>query len=134
MYRTHTVSVGIAVDPGTVYAYASDPANLPVWAPSFVKSIGKQGDHWVAQTSLGEARFRFAAANALGVLDHDVELPTGIFHNPMRVIPNGKGSEVMFTVLQLPGIADEQFERDLDTVRADLNKMRTVLEHRQAAS
>ncbi len=130
MYRTHTVSVGIAIDPKTVYAYASDPANLPAWAPSFVKSMEKQGDHWIADTSLGRARFRFAPANEYGILDHDVELPTGTFHNPMRVIPNGAGCEVLFTLVQLPGISDEQFQTDLDTVRADLNKLRTVLEHR----
>lgn len=129
MYRTHTVSVGIAVDTDQVYAYASNPANLPTWAPGFVKSIEPRGDHWIAQTTLGEARFRFAAPNKLGVLDHDVELPSGNFHNPMRIIPNGSGSEVMFTLVQLPGISDEQFKVDLDTVRADLNKLRTVLEH-----
>lgn len=130
MYRTHTVSVGIAVDPGAVYAWASDPANLPAWAPGFVQSIEKRGSHWIAQTALGEATFRFAAINGFGVLDHDVELPSGTFHNPMRVVPNGKGSEVLFTLIQLPGISDEQFKIDMDIVRADLNKLRTVLEHR----
>ena len=129
MYRTHTVSVGIAVAPRTVYAYASDPANLPVWAPGFVKSIEQRDGHWVAQTALGEAVFRFAPANAFGVLDHDVELPAGVFHNPMRVVPNGAGCEVLFTLVQLPGMSDEQFKSDLDTVRADLNKLRTVMEH-----
>lgn len=129
MYRAHTVSVGIAAHPKAVYAYLADPANLPGWAPSFVKSIERQGDSWLAQTSLGEARLRFAPSNEFGVVDHDVELPTGSFHNPMRVIPNGKGSEVLFTLIQVPGITDQQFETDLDTVRADLNKLRTVLEH-----
>jgi hypothetical protein len=81
VYRTHTVSVGIAVAPAAVYAYASNPANLPTWAPGFVRSIEDQGGQWVAQTSLGEVKFRFAAANEFGVLDHDVELPSGTFHN-----------------------------------------------------
>ncbi len=130
MYRTHTVSVGIPVAPKTVYTYASDPTNLPTWAPSFVKSIEKQGGNWVADTNLGQARFRFAPANDYGVLDHDVEMPSGTFHNPMRVIPNGDGCEVLFTLAQLPGISDEQFQTDMDTVRADLNKLRTVVEHR----
>lgn len=129
MYRAHTVSMGIAVEPGKVYAFAADPANLAVWAPGFVKSMEKRGSEWVAQTSLGEAVFRFAPPNDLGVLDHDVTLPSGTFHNPMRVVPNGTGSEVLFTLLQLPGISDQQFQQDMDTVRADLNKLRTVLEH-----
>jgi hypothetical protein len=129
MYRTQTVSVGIAVDPARVYAYASDPSHFPTWAPGFVKSIARQGNTWIAQTPLGEARINFAPINEFGVLDHDVELSNGTFHNPMRVIPNGAGSEVLFTVVQLPEISDQQFDADLDTVRADLNKLRTVLEH-----
>jgi hypothetical protein len=52
----------------------------------------------------------------------------------MRVIPNGTGSEVLFTAIQLPDITDEQFAQDLDTVRADLNKLRTVLEHRHGGA
>lgn len=69
-----------------------------------VKSMEKKGDKWVAQTVLGPTTFQFAPPNDLGVLDHDVEIAGGKFHNPMRVVPNGKGS--------------------------DLNKLRTVLEHR----
>lgn len=134
MYRAHTVSVGISVAPRVAYAFASDPANLPAWAPGFVHSIARQGDHWLAQTTLGPTRFRFAPPNELGVLDHDVELPSGTFHNAMRVIPNGEGCEVLFTALQLPGITDPQFATDLDTVRADLNKLRTLLENRPTAS
>jgi len=128
MYRAHTVSVGIPLEPKAVYAYASDPANLPIWAPGFVKSIEKRGASWVAQTTLGQATFRFAAANDFGVLDHDVELPSGTVHNAMRVVPNGAGSEVLFTLIQFPGISDAQFQQDMDTVRADLNKLRTLLE------
>jgi hypothetical protein len=130
MYRAHTVSVGIAVATTTVYEFASNPANLPLWAPGFVKSIELRADRWVAETSLGEVTFRFAPPNDFGVLDHDVDLPSGTFHNPMRVIPNGNGSEVLFTLVQLPDISDQQFQQDMDTVRADLNKLRTLLEHR----
>jgi hypothetical protein len=128
MYRAHTVSVGIAVGPKDVYAYAANPANLPVWAPGFIRSIEQRGGSWVAQTSLGEVTFRFAAVNDFGVLDHDVDLPNGTVHNAMRVVPNGAGSEVLFTLIQLPGVSDTQFQQDMDTVRADLNKLRTVLE------
>jgi len=134
MYRAHTVSAGIPVDPKLVYAYASDPANLPTWAIGLVKSIERQGTSWIAQTPFGQVAIRFAAANDFGVLDHDVDLPAGTLHNPMRVIPNGAGSEVLFTLIQNPDVSDEQFHRDMDTVRADLNKLRTVLEHRYGSA
>jgi hypothetical protein len=35
---------------------------------------------------------------------------------------------VLFTVLQLPDMSDEQLQQDLDAIRADLDKLRTVLE------
>ncbi|HEX9853295.1 MAG TPA: SRPBCC family protein [Woeseiaceae bacterium] len=128
MHRAHTVSVAVGVRPDAAYAYISDPTNLPLWAPGFIKSIQWRDDVWIAQTTLGAARFRFAPANAYGILDHDVELPTGTFHNPMRVIPNGSGCEILFTLLQLPGSSDEQFKVDLETVRADLRTLRDILE------
>ncbi len=130
MYRAHTVSTAVAIDPRSAYAYLAEPLNLPEWAPGFVKTIEKHGDQWLAQTTLGQATFQFAPPNELGVVDHDVELPSGRYHNSMRVIPNGSGSEILFTVLQLPGITDEQFSADLETVRNDLLKLRTVLELR----
>lgn len=128
MYRSETVSVSIAATPAAVYAFAADPLNLPDWAPAFVKSIERQRDAWLARTTLGDARFRFAPANPFGVLDHDVELPEGRFHNPMRVVPNGEGAEVMFTLMQLPGIVDEQFAADMQTVRSDLLRLKRILE------
>jgi hypothetical protein len=130
MYRAHTVSIAVAVDPGKAYAYTADPMNLPAWAPAFVKSIERRDDVWLAQTVLGEARFRFAPTNTFGVLDHDVELPSGAFHNAMRVIPNGHGCEILFTLLQLPGMTDEQFKADLGTLRNDLKTLGTLLEKR----
>jgi hypothetical protein len=33
---------------------------------------------------------------------------------PMRVLPNGSGSEVVFSVFQLPGASDAKFTRDID--------------------
>jgi hypothetical protein len=130
MFRAHTVSVGIERTPQEVYAFASDPANLPVWALGLVKDIQQRNGQWIADTALGEARVRFAQANDLGVLDHEVELSSRTFHNAMRVVPNGAGAEVLFTALQFQGVSDEQFAQDLDTIRADLNKLRTVLERR----
>jgi hypothetical protein len=38
----------------------------------------------------------------------------------MRVVPNGEGCEIMFTLLQLPEMDNEQFARDAEMVMADL--------------
>ena len=128
MFRAQTVSVTIAVDFNKTYAYAANPVNLPAWAPGFVSSIEQRGDRWIAATTLGEASFSFAPPNPFGVVDHDVEVAGERFHNPMRVIPNGAGSEVQFTLLQLPGVDDARFAQDMRTVTADLHRLKKVLE------
>jgi hypothetical protein len=134
MYRTQTVSVSIAVSHSRTCAFAADPANLPAWAPGFVSSIEQRGGHWIAATTLGEAKFRFAPPNPFGVIDHDVEVAGEQFHNPMRVIPNGEGSEVQFTLMQLPGVDDEKFAQDVKTVTADLGQLKKVLELRYGSA
>ena len=112
-----------------VYDYASDPANLPEWAPGLGSSVEQVDGRWFVDTAMGRVGFAFAPRNTYGVLDHDVTLPTGeIIYNPLRVITDGSGSEVIFTLRRLPGMSDEEFERDADAVAADLTRLKRVLE------
>ncbi|MBB4986496.1 MULTISPECIES: SRPBCC family protein [Streptomyces] len=124
------VSISIDRSVADVYAYASDPVNLPAWAHGLGKTIEKVGDEWVADSSpLGRVTVRFVPRNDLGVLDHDVTLPSGqTFHNPVRVIATETGSEVVFTLLRRPEMSDAEFERDADTVAADLARLKGLLE------
>ncbi|MER7535661.1 SRPBCC family protein [Streptomyces sp. NPDC097704] len=124
------VSISIDRSVADVYAYASDPVNLPAWAHGLGKTIEKVGDEWVADSSpLGRVTVSFVPRNDLGVLDHDVTLPSGqTFHNPVRVIATETGSEVVFTLLRQPGVSDAAFERDADTVAADLARLKGLLE------
>jgi hypothetical protein len=127
--ETRTVSVSIRESPQKVYEYAANPANLPKWAPGFVKSIANREGHWVAQTTIGEVTFAFAERNSFGVLDHGVTLPSGeSFFNPMRVVANGQGSEVLFTLFRHPPMTEAEFERDANVVLGDLEKLKTIIE------
>ena len=77
----------------------------------------------------GRARITFAPPNPFGVLDHDVLTPAGeTVHVPMRVLPDGDGSEVVFTVRPAPGTGEDEFARDVAAVRADLATLKAVLE------
>ncbi|MBD0420070.1 SRPBCC family protein [Streptomyces sp. TRM S81-3] len=113
-----------------VYAYASDPANLPAWAHGLGDSIEKAEDRWVAESSpMGRVTITFTPRNELGVLDHEVTLPSGeTVHNPVRVIANGAGSEVVFTLHRQPGMSDADFERDAGMVAADLARLKELME------
>lgn len=122
-----SVSVNRAAD--EVYGFVSDPANLPQWAAGLGGSIEKIEGEWIASSPMGRVKVEFAARNRFGVLDHDVTLPSGeMVNNPMRVFPNGGGSEVVFTVYQRPGVSDEEFENDVRTVAEDLHRLKSLLE------
>lgn len=124
------VSIFIARAPAEVYEFASDPRNLSRWAAGLARSsVSRDGDWWIAEAPFGRARIRFAEPNALGVMDHDVELESGeIVHNPMRVVPNGDGSELLFTLVRRPGVSDEELEADERMIESDLNRLKQLLE------
>jgi hypothetical protein len=86
----------------------------------------------VAWSPLGKVKIRFADQNAFGVLDHDVTLPSGVtVHNPMRVIPNDRGSEVVFTLFRRPGVSEAKFAEDARWVARDLRALKALLEGRR---
>ncbi|MGP4110464.1 SRPBCC family protein [Streptomyces sp. 4N509B] len=113
-----------------VYDFAADPHNLTVWAAGLARSVEEGEDgRWLVDSPMGRAVVVFAPRNAFGVLDHAVTLPSGeTVHNPMRVLPDGDGCEVVFTVRRRPGMSEEEFERDAAAVRADLDALRRVME------
>ncbi|MFJ2674552.1 SRPBCC family protein [Streptomyces sp. NPDC087525] len=113
-----------------VYDYASNPANLPEWAHGLGDSISKIDGQWTAESSpMGRVVVAFAQENEFGVLDHDVTLPSGeTVYNPVRVIADGAGSEVVFTLRRRPEMSDEDFRRDADAVRADLSTLKRLME------
>ena len=98
-----------------VYAYVVDPSHLPEWAAGLTP----------------EVEVRFAPANPYGVADHDVTLPDGtVLTVPLRVLADGEGSEVVFTLRRAPDTSDEAFEADAAAVRTDLATLRGLLERR----
>lgn len=113
-----------------VYAYVADPTHLPEWAHGLTGSITREGDTWVADSPMGRVTVAFAPPNDLGVLDHDVTLPSGeTFHNPFRVLPDGPTTcELVFTVRRPPGTTRDDFARDVTTVADDLNRLKERLE------
>ena len=127
LHEARTLTVSIGRPPGDVYDYVSDPTNMPYW--SFFDSVVESGGRWLARSSAGEVFVSFVPANEYGVLDHTVELaPDQEIRVPMRVIPNGEGSELIFTVIREVGGTDDEFEQDVSTVRKDLETLKNLLE------
>lgn len=122
-----SVSINRPVD--QVYAFAANPHNLPQWAAGLSGSIQQVHGEWIAESPMGRVKVKFADQNQYGVLDHAVTLPSGeTVYNPMRVIPNNDGSEVVFTLYRRPEMSDQQFAEDAQAVASDLQQLKRLLE------
>jgi hypothetical protein len=124
-----TISIVIQCPPARVYEFAHDPENLPKWASAFCLSVRQSDSGWIIETPQGPVGIRFAAKNEFGVLDHWVTPASGVeIYVPMRVVSNGNGSEVIFTLIQSPDMSDAAFAADATMVEQDLGTLKRVLE------
>lgn len=127
--KSKTISVSIVLPPERVYSFAANPENLPKWATAFCKSVSRINGEWVIETPAGPIKIQFQKKNEFGVLDHTVRLPSGTeIFNPMRVIPNGDGSEVVFTLFRQPDMPLQRHVEDAKLVKRDLNNLKRALE------
>jgi len=127
--ETRHLGVRIERDAGDVYAFCADPANLPRWAAGLSGSIERVGHVWFADSPMGRVQVEFAPRNPFGVLDHLVTLPGGLMvENPLRVLRDGTGCDVVFTLRRRDGVEDDDFEADAAAVVADLEALKRLLE------
>lgn len=123
------VHISIARDWREVYAFMAEREKMPLWASGLSSGLTRDGEDWIAPGPLGNARVRFVAKNDYGVVDHLVTLEDGRqVQNALRVVPNGDGAEVMFTLLRQPGMSDAQFADDAAWVEKDLATLKSILE------
>ena len=129
MSESQHLSTYIERPASQVYAYAVNPANLPTWAAGLSGSIEQREGRWFAESPMGEVEVAFAPENPYFVLDHDVKLPDGTTcNNPMRVIADDTGCEVVFTLRRRPDQSDEDYEADAAAIRTDLATLKSLLE------
>ncbi|WP_161486187.1 SRPBCC family protein [Candidatus Nitrosocosmicus hydrocola] len=129
MMKSHTISISIKKDLKTVYEFISNLENLPRWASSTFPSIKEINGEWLIDTPQGQNKVKLTERNNFGILDHYVELPSGVeVYIPLRVVKNNNGSEVMVTVFQTTEMTNEVYEKDLQTVNIDLNQLKTLIE------
>jgi len=128
-YPVKNISISINKPVNEVYEFASNPENFPIWV-EFIKSMTKQTkNNWLAETDLGNIEIEFVPKNEFGIIDHLVTLlDSSTVNNPMRVIENGKGSELVFTLFWMPNRTEEEFNQDAKLVENDLKKIKRILE------
>jgi uncharacterized protein YndB with AHSA1/START domain len=124
---TQTRSIAIAAPPEAVFELIADGTRLPEWAPRFASEARAEADHWVIVSGGRQLRIRIKASADFGTVDFvsvDDER-AGAFS---RVIPNGEGSEFLFTLPFAPGTEQEAIDAQMAVVEAELEAVRALVE------
>jgi hypothetical protein len=111
-----------------VYAFASNPANIPQWAPGLGASVEQVEGQCLVDTPDGRVGVAFAEHNDFGVLDHKVTLPSGEVSTTRCAWSRTVMAAKIFTLRRQPDMSDADFERDAGLVQADLLRLKQVME------
>jgi hypothetical protein len=113
-----------------VFGFASDPANMQAWASGLAAGLVRDGSDWIGDGGpIGQVRVKFTPPNEFGILDHTVTMEDGtVVMNPMRVMPNGEGAEVLFVLFRRADQTDADFAADAAHILKDLTTLKTLLE------
>jgi hypothetical protein len=138
--RAETRSIAIAAPPAAVLAIVGDARRLPEWAPDFARAIrpdtdapvGREGEdahgeRWVVDNGSAEFPIRLRVAAELGTVDilAPGEPPRGAF---ARVLPNGGGSEFLFTLTFPADTESAALDAQMATVERELAAVRALSE------
>ncbi|HEV7274767.1 MAG TPA: SRPBCC family protein [Devosiaceae bacterium] len=131
-----TISLPIARPLAEVYEFLLEPRNYPRWAAALSGGLEHvEGRDWRAETPYGTVTMRFSERNAFGVFDHSV---FGEGEEPMtrraRVVPNGDGCELLYTMFKRDEQSVEAFESEVEWTATELAVLKTYLELRDGGS
>jgi uncharacterized protein YndB with AHSA1/START domain len=120
--RSETRSITIPAPPPRVIDVVADATALPAWAPALARTVERDGEHWRID---GEATIDLRVAREHGTVDIVAadDPSRGAF---TRVVPNGGGSEFLFTLFFPEGTPEEAVETQMATVEEELRAVRAL--------
>jgi hypothetical protein len=129
MLEARTIGVSVERNWKTLYDAIWRPQDFTRWASGLTRSpLAKEGKRWRTEGPEGPISIRFTGYNPFGVMDHSVYLAGEVeVYVPMRVVANGAGAEVLFTLFRQPGMSDEKYEADAEWVARDLAALKSLV-------
>ena len=134
--QTSTVSVTIDAPFERVVADLADGSTHPEWATRFFDGPATRREDRTFDVRVpsmgGPARMSVESMPERGVIDL-LLAPAGAPFGPplpIRVVPNGTGVDVLFTLARFPGMTDEQWQEGLAGMVAELDSLKARHERR----
>jgi hypothetical protein len=131
MQRSNTRSISIDAPPDVVLGLVSDATLLPRWAPAFARAVRPaEGDRWLIDTGEGEVPIRVRVSREHGTVDFLLAgVPPGLEIGAFsRVVPNGQGSEYIFTRFFADAMPDIELAEQTAVVAVELQTVRALCE------
>ena len=121
-----TITAVLDAPKNLVFDYLSKIENLPHWATEFAQELTYEDGTAKVVNGLGEFYVSISADAASGVIDMyagPAEDQLALF--PTRVVPLGEDtSAYSFTMFKAPGMPDELFESQYESLRRELDNIR----------
>jgi hypothetical protein len=130
-----TVTTVLDAPRDVVFDYLSQVENLPGWATDFARELKYEDGQAKVVNGLGEFYFSIEADPDTGVIDMYAgpsKDELGLF--PTRVVPlPGGRCAYSFTMFKAPGMPDELFESQYESLRRELDNIRRRFSDEHAA-
>lgn len=126
--ESRTVTTILAAPKEEVFAYLSQVENLPGWATEFARELRYEDGKVKVVNGLGEFYFAIDADAETGVVDMYAgpsEDELGLFPTRVVGLPGG-ASAFTFTMFQAPGMSDELFETQYESLLRELENLRSI--------
>ena len=121
-----TVTAVLDAPKDAVFDYLSELDNLPDWATDFARELKFEDGKAKVVNGLGEFFFEIDADRETGVIDMyagPTEEELALF--PTRVVALGEArSAYSFTMFKGPGMPDELFESQYESLRREFDNIR----------
>jgi hypothetical protein len=121
-----------------VTGFLANAENHPLWGTEFFAGEAEQihdaafpGEVRVTVPAMGgRARMYVFSDNENGIIDLYLAPGDAPYGDPLpvRVIPNGTGSDVLFTLARTPGQPHAAWEEGLASMRSELEKLKALME------
>jgi hypothetical protein len=127
--RSETVTTVLASSPRETFEYLSRVENLPEWATEFARELRREGDDYKVVNGLGEFFFEICADSEHGVIDMYAgpsKAEMAVFPTRVVALPGGN-SAYSFTMFQGPGMPDELFESQYQSLKREFRNIEARL-------